>query len=367
MSPPLLELRSVQVQADGKRLLELEALDVREAETLVVLGPTGAGKSTLLRLMAGLEAPTRGELRWRGEALPVPWPLTQRRKVAMVFQAPLLFRGTVADNVAYGLRLRGGPRADVRQAVRRALKRFGIAELADRDAATLSGGEAHRTALARAVVLRPELLLLDEPLSSLDVETRERLRAELREIIATERLSCVHVTHDLGEARAMGDRVAVVIGGALVQQGPTDAPFRRPASLAVARLVGTRNLWPATLAPGGPRRVCVGPHELELTDAATVPSAENVVACLPAELVWLETAGAPLGELRAGSQHEHRLDGRVLGLRAQGPNVEVTLECGVELVALVTPATVASLALGPGSAARACFPREALHLVAGES
>ena len=267
----LLRVTDLVVRARERVLLDLAALEVGVGEILVVLGPTGAGKSTLLRVMGCLQRPDAGRLAWRGE--PVTWPpsLALRRRMAMVFQAPLLFSGSVFDNVAYGLHVRGERGGALRGKVEAALAQFHIEPLATRRAATLSGGEAQRVALARAVVLDPELLLLDEPLASLDAPIREHLRDELREVFRARGMGCVYVTHELPEAFALADRIAVLSAGRLLQVGRPEEVFHAPRTPEVAAFLRAGNL-PAELisADGGVAIVRVAGRELELRPGARV-------------------------------------------------------------------------------------------------
>jgi ABC-type sulfate/molybdate transport systems ATPase subunit len=216
---------------DGAFELRVEALDLRAGGVLAVLGPNGAGKSTLLRTLAGLETPVHGRIERR-----VGGPVT------MVFQRPIAFSGSVEHNVRAalsGLRLAAAER---RARVAEALEHFDIARLAARRAATLSGGELRRLALARAFALRPAVLLLDEPFDDLDPAGQEALSLDLRRAIIGTNVAGAVVTHDLRRALLPSDRIAVLLEGGVAQQGERDAVLARPASVAVARVVGMSNL-----------------------------------------------------------------------------------------------------------------------------
>ena len=355
----LLRLERIVVRDRDRVLLAIDELEVAPGETLAVLGPTGAGKSTLLRVMNALQIPDEGRVSWRGEPVAVPAPLALRRRMAMVFQEPLLFRGSVSDNVAYGLRLRGEPRATVRAKVDEALRQLGIEALAAQPAHTLSGGEAQRTSLARALVLRPELLLLDEPLASLDAVTRDRLRDELGRILRASRLSCVHVTHNQDEAQWVADRIAVVIGGKLRQVGSPEEIFCRPMNLAVARFVRTRNLLEGVVrqVDRGRIRVAVGEHIIEAgSTAASLAAGAHAVVCVRAEQVLLEPRSG-------GAAAPNRFAGTVSGVRALGSFVEVTVDCGFALAALVTRRLATELALADGVPVAVGFEPGAVHVV----
>jgi tungstate transport system ATP-binding protein len=359
----LMQLQGVEVRgSDGALLLKVQELSVRRGETLAVVGSTGAGKSTLLRVMNGLLEPNGGRLLWEGAPVPQPMPLQLRRKMVMAFQAPLLFRGTVADNVAYGLRLRGEPKAQVPQRVRQALELFAVAHLAQRSCAQLSGGEAHRVSLARALVLRPELLLLDEPFASVDAVARERLGAELRAVLRAEGTACVYVTHDQREAQRMADRLAVLEGGTILQEGTPDEVFYRPASEQVARFVQAGNLLPGVV-----RRSAGGAVELEVSGStieaiSQLPEGTAVVACLRPEDIAIARCAGPGAQGRKDSVRNH-LQGTVTALQAQGPITFLTIACGVRLVAVITRRSAQELGLAPGDAVEASFKATALHVL----
>jgi ABC-type sulfate/molybdate transport systems ATPase subunit len=232
--------RDLRVHVGSRQLLHVPQLHVPSGSTLAVLGANGAGKSTLLRAL-GLLSPHRvtGEILLDGA--PVT-PTVARAAVAAVLQRPILRRGTVATNAASGLRFRGLSR---RAAAARAapwLIALGVAQLADRDVRTLSGGEAQRVSIARALALEPRVLLLDEPFSGLDATTRADLAADLRAALDGRPTATVLVTHDRHEAAAMADHVAVLVAGDLRRHGPTADVLDDPAYPTIARLLGYTNV-----------------------------------------------------------------------------------------------------------------------------
>jgi ABC-type sulfate/molybdate transport systems ATPase subunit len=218
--------------------LRIGSLDLLAGGVLAVLGPNGAGKSTLLRTLAGLETPERGRIERR-----VDGPVT------LVFQRPVAFSGSVVHNVRAALWGQRLSRGEARVRVDEALDHFDIARLAGRRAATLSGGELRRLALARAFALRPAVLLLDEPFDDLDAAGQEALSLDLRRAIAGTEVAVAMVTHDLRRALLLADRIAVLLAGRLAQVGPRDEVLSHPESVAVARLVGMANLVPGEIAP----------------------------------------------------------------------------------------------------------------------
>ena len=226
----VVELAGVRVTYGPATVLDVAALGVAPGEVLAVIGPNGSGKSTLLRVVGLLERPAQGTVRIHGRSADARHALAERRRMATVFQRPLLADMTVAENVALGLRFRGlgADAQDTR--VSRWLERLNILPLRDQRARTLSGGQAQRVALARALVLEPELLLLDEPFAGLDEPSRDALLPDVGAILRHDRVTTFLVTHDRGEAQALADRVAVLMAGRIVQLDTTARVFQAPVS-----------------------------------------------------------------------------------------------------------------------------------------
>lgn len=236
-----LALERVDVTIERARIVDDVSFDVASGERLALLGPSGAGKSTLLRVLAGLERPTAGRVLVDGvDVTRVP---AHRRGIGLVFQDAALFpHRTVAQNVGFGPKVAGLPRAEQEERVAEALALVGLAHAGGRDVTTLSGGEAQRIALARALAPRPSALLLDEPLGALDGPLRLRLQEDLRALSERLSLTVVHVTHDVGEAFALGDRVAILREGRLAQVARPEELWANPADDWVARFLGMRNV-----------------------------------------------------------------------------------------------------------------------------
>ncbi|AGA27575.1 ABC transporter ATP-binding protein [Singulisphaera acidiphila] len=213
-------------------------LDIGDGELFVLVGPSGSGKSTLLRLIAGLETPTTGGLWIGGSRADELAPAD--RDVAMVFQTPALYPHlSVSENLAFGLRARRFPKTEIGKRVTAVAARLGLDELLNRRPATLSGGQRQRVALGRAIVREPRAFLLDEPFSSLDAPLRAAMRAELIDLHRKLGTTMIHVTHDQAEAMAMGDRIAVMDQGRVVQVGTPLEVYHHPASRFVARFIGS--------------------------------------------------------------------------------------------------------------------------------
>lgn len=235
--------------------LENLSLAINAGEIFGLLGPSGCGKTTALRLIAGLEEATQGRVLFRDEDLTnLP---SEKRNFGVVFQSYALFpHMTVAENVAFGLRARGVSRAEREARVARALEMVRLSGKGTRAIHELSGGEQQRVALARGIVIEPRALLLDEPLSSLDVALREETRQQIREVVRTLGITTVFVTHDQEEAFDLCDRIAVLSGGRLQQVGTPSQLYNWPANLFVAGFVGKTNVVAARVAVAGKHLVC---------------------------------------------------------------------------------------------------------------
>jgi thiamine transport system ATP-binding protein len=257
-----LALERVDVTLDGTPIVENVSLEVAGGERLAVLGPSGAGKSTILRVAAGLLAPTGGRvLVGDRDVTRVP---AHRRGVGLVFQDAVLFpHRDVGGNVGFGLRIAGVGERERRRRVGEALALVGLAGTESRDVATLSGGEAQRVALARALAVQPVVLLLDEPLGALDGPLRERLQDDLLALFERLSLTVAHVTHDVGEAFAIGDRVAVLRQGTVAQVAAPEDLWARPADDWVARFLGMRNV-----ARKGDRATVIRPEAVRILPGA---------------------------------------------------------------------------------------------------
>lgn len=235
----IVEIRELLVRRGGRDALHVSSLDIEQGEVLALVGPNGAGKSTLLLALARLLYPERGQIVFAQRPLGNWDALEYRRKLAFVFQDPLLLDLSVAQNVALGLGFRRVQKSDVTVRTRHWLQLLGIESLAPRRAVELSGGEAQRVSLARALVLDPELLLLDEPFAALDPPSRLRLLDDLSPLLSQDHRTTVLVTHDLKEAARLADRVAVIVGGRLRQVGSARQIKAHPADGDVAAFLGT--------------------------------------------------------------------------------------------------------------------------------
>lgn len=237
---PFLHLRTISAGYGVTRILHGLDLHVAEGEFVALLGASGCGKTTLLRTIAGFTPATAGSISVAGVDVTELSP--DQRGMAMVFQSYALWpHMTVARNVGYGLKLRGRSRADIARRVDEMLDMLGLAGLGERKPAALSGGQRQRVALGRALAIDPKILLLDEPLSNLDARIRVQLRGEIRALQQRLGITAIHVTHDREEAMAMADRIVILDGGHIVQQGTPQQVYNAPASSFVAAFMGAEN------------------------------------------------------------------------------------------------------------------------------
>ena len=320
--------------------LRIDVPVIAKAGTLTALvGPNGAGKSTILRVLAGLLRLDAGYVRVDGvplsDAAEGIHIATERRPIGMLFQDHLLFPSmTARDNIAFGLRAHGRSRADARAAADAALASIGLAHRAAARPAQLSGGEAQRVALSRALAVTPRLLLLDEPFAALDPRVRTRLRAELRTHVSEFDGATIVVTHDPLEALLLADQVIVVEAGQVVQAGPPGELARRPRTEYVARLAGL-NLLRGT---GGGTTTQVG-------DAAVVTSDSNDGAVLLA----IRPNAISVHLDRPHGSPRNVWPARIAGVELHGDQVRLSTVGSFDLVVDVTPRAAAELALTPGS------------------
>ncbi len=314
-------------------------LEMRDDEMLAVVGPNGAGKSTLLRALSGLVPLDEGRITIDGAVVDAPganvFVPPNERSVGVVFQDYLLFGHLSArDNVAFGLRERGRPKAEARRSADALLAQMDLADKATARPRSLSGGEAQRVALARALAVEPSLLLLDEPLAALDVQTRAETRRQLRDTLKMVHGARVLVTHDAVDAFTLADRLLILEHGEVTQTGTVDDIVSRPQSEYVAELVGV-NFYRGR-AEG--RQVRVG----DATIATAEEHAGDVVVTIAPTAVVLHP-DAPGGSAR------NTMAGTVASVEHLAQRVRVRVDGPLPIVAEITPASMHELALAPGT------------------
>jgi iron(III) transport system ATP-binding protein len=337
-----LRVRDVHVRLGSNDILQGISADIADGEIVALLGRSGSGKSTLLRAIAGLETPIRGSIAigervMFDDATGVNVP-PERRDLGLVFQSYALWpHKTVNENVAYGLTLRKTPRQDVERLVKEVLAGVGLADYGDRYPSQLSGGQQQRVAVARALVYRPPVILLDEPLSNLDAKLREEARVWIREIIKEARLTAIFVTHDQVEAMAIADRIMLLKDGTMVQCGTPEQLYSAPESLFAADFMGINNSFEARVSAtsASHARLDVGGFSLWGENKAARAAGENATAVIRTERVRLANGhdeNLIAAELAASAylggrwEHVFRVDGRRIRAVTETPLKHGTYE-----------------------------------------
>jgi tungstate transport system ATP-binding protein len=360
MAETLLALRDVTVEYGHRTALLVSSLDVHAGEVLALIGPNGAGKSTLLRVMGLLQEPTAGKVFFRTQESDPRNALYLRRRMASVFKEPLLLNASVYENAALGLRLRGLKTRETEARLRPWLERLGIDHLAERRVRTLSGGEAQRTSLARALVLDPELLLLDEPFSALDEPTRDGLLDDLQRVLRMIKTTTVFVTHDRNEAFRLANRVGILLEGKIVQLGPGDEVFSRPNSEKAADIMGFENR-----IQGVVQSIADGIAVIRFSDGSAAargefPPGTRVIMCIRAEDVSLIRCD----EKRDSSWDLNRFRGKVTCVSAGMLQYRVAVNNGnIVMKAAISGSRLRDLDLCEGNRVVATFEASAVHLV----
>src|SRR5688500_1853148 len=349
MTTPLLSLKNISRSFGSTRAVADVSLDVEQGEFFGLLGPSGCGKTTTLRMIAGLEKPDAGTIQFQNTDITnLP---AERRGFGMVFQNYALFPHlNVFENVAFGLRARHAAKAAIGERVASALDLVQLPGYEKRAVDELSGGQQQRVAIARAIAIEPALLLFDEPLSNLDVSLREETRSELRELVTRLGLTAVYVTHDQEEAFALCDRIAVMVGGKLMQTGKPRELYEEPAEIAVAGFLGRSNLmramrWSSSNTNDGEFKTLDGEHRLLVSVERNelAPLNKPVVIAIRPEHVRLsanndDEPNALRGSVReigfAGATSTVRVDANGLLLEAlvvQPDGLQINQECTVIL------------------------------------
>ena len=300
--PPIIEIRNVSKRFGKVTAVDDVSLDIVPGEFFVLLGPSGCGKTTLLRMIAGFELPTEGQILIDGQDMAHVPP--NRRPVNMVFQSYAVFpHMSVADNVGYGLKIAGVGRGEREDRVREALDLVKLGGLEERRPDQMSGGQRQRVALARSLVMRPKVLLLDEPLSALDAKLRAQMQFELADLQEQVGITFVTVTHDQDEALSMASRIAVINKGDVAQLATPSDLYEYPANRFVADFVGSVNTFEGKLTLDEPDKAavdCPGVGKIYLNHGVTGPHGADVWVALRPEKIYLHVPGEGKAVLAAG-------------------------------------------------------------------
>ncbi|MBE0415279.1 MAG: ABC transporter ATP-binding protein [Dehalococcoidia bacterium] len=347
----MVEIKDLTVNL-GNFLFEEINLKVEKGEYFIILGPTGAGKTVLLESIAGLHPIKSGEIWLDGREVTKLEP--EKRGIGFVYQDYALFPHlSVKDNLLFGLKRRRQPKEEKQRVMEWLAELLGITHLLERSPDTLSGGERQKVALARALSINPQVLLLDEPLSALDPQTREEVQQELRQIHRRLKQTTIHVTHDFEEAIALGDRIAVLGGGRILQIGTADEIFHHPNSEFVARFAMTRNIFTGEVRDGT--------HGGAIIDVAGTNF--EVVTDLRG---WLHASLRPedilISKEPLHSSARNSLKGTITHIADRGATLYLTVSTPPDFVCLVTRRSFEELALAEGEAVYITFKASAVHI-----
>lgn len=351
----MLEIRNLTADLGDFTLRGID-LTVQDGEYFVILGPTGAGKTILLELIAGIYTADDGRIVLQGEDVTDRPP--KDRPVSMVYQDYMLFpHMTVEENVRFGLESEDHPEDEIQSRVEEFVDLLDIEDVMHRYPRTLSGGEKQRATLARSLVMEPDLLLLDEPVSALDVPSEERILRELETIRAETDVTIMHVTHGREEAIRLGDRVAIMHDGEIAQAGDPRRVFEAPESEFVANFVGIENVLEGESTVEG------GVATVELDSALEIEASVNgdgstgqVKACIRPDAIRVSTDPV-------ASNGQNAFEGEVTRVSEREDTIRVTVDVGVEVVASMSKLDYARMVPTPGDSMHVAFDPSAVHLI----
>jgi tungstate transport system ATP-binding protein len=357
----IIEAENIQVIRGQVEVLKVPSFCLAEKEIVSLIGPNGSGKSTLLLTLSGLLKSVSGRIFFRGKEIKSNQTLLDfRRRIAMVFQEPLLFDTTVFNNIASGLKIRGLSKRETRVKVMESLERFNIVPLSGRSARKLSGGEAQRTSLARALATGPEVIFLDEPFAALDPPTRQSIIDDMERVIRNTGIAAVLVTHDESEALRLSDRIIVMNGGGIVQTGSPAEVMNRPANSFVANFVGMETLIPGTVLTNHAGSVTVAIPGGEIEAGGEASTGQKVFCGIRPENVIIDTKSPPYS-----NNGINIFQAKIVNIISIGLFFKVVLEADFSLVSYVAGGALARLKISLGERVWASFKSEDVHLILG--
>lgn len=338
------------------------SLTINPGEFVTLLGPSGCGKTTALRMIAGFETPTNGKVLLDGDDVSQLTP--DKRPMGMVFQSYALFpHMTVFDNVAYGLRVKKMSASEIKKAVAEVLDSMSLSHLANRAPNQLSGGQQQRVALARAMVVRPKVLLFDEPLSNLDAKLRAQMRIEIRNIQRRLGITSIFVTHDQDEAMSLSDRIVVMRNAVVEQVGTPDEIYRRPSSVFVADFIGRSNFLvveSATKSKNGKAKISVSGKKMDVAAQVKALASKKPVLLVRPESISVSPAKSRAKDFGKG-------EGKVTNVVFYGNHVEYTLDTHEGVIVAVVSDPVYDEIVPVGKIAKYSFDSDRAWLLPSES
>jgi len=354
----LIEVTGLNHSYGEQAVLENINLSFDRGEVFALIGPTGAGKTTLLRIIDLLEIPGAGEIYVDGICIPRSGKqrFEMRRRMSFIHQKPQVFNLSVYDNVACGLRWRGEEKGRIAGKVDQILEMVGLEGYKNRNARTLSGGEAQRVALARSLVLEPEVLLLDEPTANLDPVSTAKIEQLISYVARQRNTTMIMATHDMSQGQQLADRIGVLLNGRLVQTGNATDIFRSPQNEEVANFVGMENIIEGVIIASndGIATVNIGGNAIQAV--SSYPVGKEVYACIRPEDITLALSSTQ-------SSARNSFQAKVTQVTTVGPLSRVEINCGFRLVALVTKISAEEFNLQAGREVYTTFKATGVHIM----
>ena len=369
MDSKIVEIKGLEKKYNSKFSLSVDDLYLKKNKILTIIGPNGSGKSTLIRLLNLLEKPDRGVISFEGENILDERidKFAIRKKMAVVFQEPLLFNTSVYSNIIMGLAFRKIPLSEVNERLQYFTEKLKIGDILGRSIKNLSGGEKQRVSLARALILDPKLLLLDEPLANIDQHSRESLRSDLFEALKKYGKSIIYVTHDRNEAMVLADYMAVMNEGKIEQFAPKEEVFRRPANEFIAKFVGVETLVEglvvrysenvAEVEVSGEKGKGKGKQMIYVVSEAT--KKKKVTLAIRPEDVILYSMDIPPRK----SSAMNLFQGKITSIKNIGMFKKIEIDCGFNLISFVTQSSIERLGLDIGKTISAGIKASSIHML----
>ena len=357
----LIEIAGLNHRYGERAILENINLSVDRGEVFALIGPTGAGKTTLLRIIDLLEVPGSGEIYFDNKCIPRSGKqrLEIRRRMSFIHQKPQVFNLSVYDNVACGLIWRGEEKNKIAGKVDHILEMVGLKGYKNRNARTLSGGEAQRVALARSLVLEPEVLLLDEPTANLDPVSTAKIEQLISYVAKQRNTTMIMATHDMSQGQQLADRIGVLIDGKLVQTGNATDIFHSPQNEEVAHFVGMENIIEGVIIANNEGIATVNISGNAIQAVSNYPAGKEVYACIRPEDITLALSSTQ-------SSARNSFQAKVTQVTFLGPLSRVEINCGFRLVSLVTKISAEDLNLQVGREVYATFKATGVHIMGKE-
>lgn len=354
----ILSLKNLSVKKSGKVLISIDDFSVPTGSTLSIIGENGAGKTTLILTMAGLLKPASGVVLFKNKILDFDIPTeTYRKNISIVFQENFLLNDTVYNNIALGLKFRKFNDAIIEKKVENILERFKISNLKNQKVYTLSGGEAKRVSIARALVIEPEILFLDEPFSSLDATSKEDIISDLITILKEKNITVIMSTHDKYEAFRLSDSIIVLEKGKIIQRGPKEHIIKSPASSFVASFVGTENILEGIVIEKKTGSFVAKVNNMFIEGFGEYEKGTKVLICIRPENIFISKY------LESDTSARNNFQGKVVEILDYGHFYRININCGFNLISYITKTSFDNLSLNINDIVFAGFKATSIHTI----